>query len=125
MGPVTPLSGGDENGRHVHVHPGRWTTNTCRVRANVLKTAVVALAYTTVANILNLEFLVHACDFATATGQTLEVSPALSGYVLELARNTISPQMRGASFAEETLVDESAASLDRLVAFTGRPVAAR
>lgn len=83
------------------------------------------LPATTVANILNLEFLVHAWDFATATGQTLEVSPALSGYVLELTRNTISPQMRGASFAEETLVDESAASLDRLVAFTGRPVAAR
>jgi hypothetical protein len=29
----------------VHVHPGRRTPNTCRVRANVLKTAVMALAY--------------------------------------------------------------------------------
>ncbi|WP_427017404.1 TIGR03086 family metal-binding protein [Pseudarthrobacter sp. P1] len=78
------------------------------------------LPATIVANILNLEFLVHAWDFATATGRELDVAPALSGYVLDLARNTISPQMRGSSFAEETLVDESAANMDRLVAFTGR-----
>ena len=81
------------------------------------------LPATLVANILNLELLVHAWDFATATGQELAVSPVLSDYVLGLARNTISPQMRGTSFAEETLVDESAASMDRLVAFTGREVA--
>ncbi|MCX6499634.1 MAG: TIGR03086 family metal-binding protein [Arthrobacter sp.] len=78
------------------------------------------LPATIVANILNLEFLVHAWDVATATGRELEVAPALSGYVLDLARNTISPQMRGTSFAEETLVDESAESMARLVAFTGR-----
>ncbi len=40
------LRDGDENGRCVHVHPGRRTPNTCRVRANVLKTAVMALAFT-------------------------------------------------------------------------------
>ncbi len=81
------------------------------------------LPATLVANILNLELLVHAWDFATATGQELSVSPVLSDYVLGLARNTISPQMRGKSFAAETLVDESAASMERLVAFTGRQVA--
>lgn len=81
------------------------------------------LPATTVANILNLEFLVHAWDFATATGQDLDVSPVLSDYVLGLAHNTISSQMRGKSFADETLVEESAASMDRLVAFTGRQVA--
>ncbi|WP_449372616.1 TIGR03086 family metal-binding protein [Arthrobacter psychrolactophilus] len=74
----------------------------------------------TVANILNLEFLAHAWDFAAATSRTLEVSSVLSEYVLGLARNTIVPSMRGRSFAEETLVEESADSLDRLVAFTGR-----
>lgn len=83
------------------------------------------LPATMVANILNLEFLVHAWDLASATGAELEVAPALSDYVLTLARNTISPQMRGASFAEETLVGESAASLERLVAFTGREVTSR
>jgi hypothetical protein len=38
------LRAGDENGRYVHVHPGRWAPQTRRVRANVLKTAVLALA---------------------------------------------------------------------------------
>jgi hypothetical protein len=36
---------GEEGGRYVHVHPSRWTPHTRRVRANVLKTAVMALAY--------------------------------------------------------------------------------
>lgn len=81
------------------------------------------LPATIVANILNIEFLVHAWDFATATGRTLDVVPVLSDYVLGLARNTIAPSMRGHSFAEETLVEESAESLDRLVAFTGRQTA--
>jgi hypothetical protein len=36
---------GDEHGRHVHVHPGRYSPHTRRVRANVLKTAVLALAH--------------------------------------------------------------------------------
>ncbi|MEO6201103.1 MAG: TIGR03086 family metal-binding protein, partial [Cryobacterium sp.] len=65
------------------------------------------LPATSVANILNLEFLVHAWDFAVASGQDLVVSPVLSDYVLGLARNTISPEMRGGPFATETLVAES------------------
>src|SRR5262249_22035338 len=32
---------GDESGRYVHVHPARWAPATLRVRANVLKTAVM------------------------------------------------------------------------------------
>jgi hypothetical protein len=35
---------GDESGRHVHIHPARWTPHTRRVRANVLKSAALALA---------------------------------------------------------------------------------
>jgi hypothetical protein len=34
--------------RFVHLHPGRWTPETRRVRANVLKTAIMVLAYTAV-----------------------------------------------------------------------------
>ena len=34
-----------EEGRYVHLHPGRWVPQTRRVRANVLKTAVLALAW--------------------------------------------------------------------------------
>jgi hypothetical protein len=36
---------GDEAERYVHVHPGRYSPETCRVKANVLKTAVMALAF--------------------------------------------------------------------------------
>ncbi len=81
------------------------------------------LPATIVASILNIEFLVHAWDLAVATGQTIDVAPVLSDYVLGLARTTISPQLRASgSFSEATVVDESAASLDRLIAFTGRQV---
>ena len=37
------LRQGEEGGRYVHVHPGRRTPPTLRVRATVLKTAVMAL----------------------------------------------------------------------------------
>jgi hypothetical protein len=36
---------GDEAGRYAHVHPARWAPCTRRVRANVLKTTVMVLAY--------------------------------------------------------------------------------
>jgi hypothetical protein len=36
---------GEEGGRYVHVHPARWAPETRRVRANVLKTAVLVRAY--------------------------------------------------------------------------------
>jgi hypothetical protein len=37
---------GDEGDRYIHVHPARWAPQTCRVRANVLKTTVMVLAHT-------------------------------------------------------------------------------
>jgi hypothetical protein len=36
---------GEEAGRYIHLHPCRWVAQTRRVRANVLKTAVMVLAY--------------------------------------------------------------------------------
>jgi hypothetical protein len=36
---------GDEAGRYVHIHPARWAPLTRRVRANVLKTAIMVSAY--------------------------------------------------------------------------------
>jgi hypothetical protein len=36
---------GEADGCYVHVHPARWAPQTLRVRANVLKTAVMVLAY--------------------------------------------------------------------------------
>ena len=44
-----------------------------------------------VTDILCLELLVHAWDFARATGQTITVGEALSGYVLERGRSLIAP----------------------------------
>lgn len=36
---------GDDAERYVHLHPGRWSPATARVRANVLKTAFLVLAH--------------------------------------------------------------------------------
>jgi hypothetical protein len=46
-GTVWVLRASDEE-RYIHLHPGRWTPQTRRVRANVLKTAVLVLAHTAV-----------------------------------------------------------------------------
>jgi uncharacterized protein (TIGR03086 family) len=73
------------------------------------------------ADILLLELLVHAWDFARATGRAIEVDEALSGYVLERARSLIAPQMRdGDRFAPERETGPDADNLARLAAFTGR-----
>jgi len=83
------------------------------------------LPATVVAGILNLELLVHAWDFAKATGQELVVSDVVTDYVEGLAQLTISEQVRASgSFAAAQPVAESAGSLERLIGFTGRSVAA-
>jgi len=72
-------------------------------------------------NILSLEFLVHAWDFARATGRDLVVSEPVADYALELAGKVITPESRGfAGFADSVDVPADAAVLDRLIAFTGR-----
>ncbi len=71
--------------------------------------------------ILSVELLVHAWDFARATGQQVSVSDELAGYVLEIAQTIITPEVRGrGSFASEVPAGPDAGILDRLVAFTGR-----
>jgi uncharacterized protein (TIGR03086 family) len=73
------------------------------------------------ANILSVEFLVHAWDVAQATSQPMTVGEGLSDYVLGLARELIAPQMRdGDRFAAEVEVGPDSGHLERLVAFTGR-----
>lgn len=79
------------------------------------------LPASTVAGILNLELLVHGWDITQTTGQDYAVDPGLADFVLGLAQQTIGEAQReSGSFAPQTMVDESASSLDRLVAFTGR-----
>jgi uncharacterized protein (TIGR03086 family) len=73
------------------------------------------------AGILALELLIHAWDLAFATGQKVIVSDQVTGYVLELAEQIISPQVRASgSFAEAVETGPDAHVLDRLMAFSGR-----
>jgi len=71
--------------------------------------------------ILSIEFLVHAWDFAQATGQQVAVSDEVARHVLGLARQIITPEARGGgSFADPIEAGPDAGLLDRLIAFTGR-----
>jgi uncharacterized protein (TIGR03086 family) len=72
--------------------------------------------------ILSIEFLVHAWDFARATGQRVTVSDELTEHVLGIAHTIITPEVRGGgtSFADAVPVEPDAHALDRLIAYTGR-----
>ena len=73
------------------------------------------------AGVLSIEFLVHAWDYAAATGHTVDAPDPLSDYVLGLAKKIITPEGRtnvGFDYPIELPADASA--LDRLLAFTGR-----
>lgn len=73
------------------------------------------------AGILSIEFLVHAWDYAEATGHPVDVADSMAEYVLELAKKIITPQGRSTvGFAEPVDLPVGAGALDRLVAFTGR-----
>jgi uncharacterized protein (TIGR03086 family) len=72
-------------------------------------------------NILSLEFLVHAWDFATATGRHVAISEPLADYALDQASKVITPEARGfAGFADSVETAPDASLLDRLTGFTGR-----
>jgi uncharacterized protein (TIGR03086 family) len=72
---------------------------------------------------LSIEFLVHAWDFAQATGQEVSVSGELAEYVLQVAKKAITPEVRrNNGFAAAIQVGPDTAALDRLIAFTGRAV---
>lgn len=82
-----------------------------------------ALPATLAAGILSVEFLVHAWDFATATGQKVVVSDEVAGYVLDLAEQIITPDLReSAGFDPAIHISRDAPALDRVIAFTGRSV---
>lgn len=73
------------------------------------------------ASILSLEFLIHAWDFAMATGQKVAVSEQVAAYVLQLAEQVISPDGRArGAFAAAIELSADAAVFDRLIAFSGR-----
>ncbi len=73
------------------------------------------------AGILSIEFLIHAWDYAQATGQTVDPAPELAEFVFGLARKILTPQGRiNAGFDEPVDAAEDAPVFDRLIAFTGR-----
>jgi uncharacterized protein (TIGR03086 family) len=73
------------------------------------------------AGIFSLEFLVHAWDYAVATGHPISAPDALSEYVMGLAQRVITPDTRGsAGFDDPVEVPEGASAMDRLLALTGR-----
>ena len=73
------------------------------------------------AQIIPLELLVHGWDIAQATGQSIDASPEVASYLLARARELITPDKRGRSFATQVPVRPEATALRRLIAFTGRP----
>lgn len=74
-----------------------------------------------VAGILSLEFLIHAWDYATATGRTVNAPDSLVDYVSTLVHRVVTPEGRiRAGFDDPVEVPDNASALDRLLAFTGR-----
>ena len=73
---------------------------------------------TMMAGVLSIEFLVHAWDYAAATGRTLDAPDSLSDYVLGLAKKIITPEGRAnVGFDDPIDVPADAAALgpaDRL-----------
>jgi uncharacterized protein (TIGR03086 family) len=73
------------------------------------------------ASILSVEFLVHAWDFASATGQKVVVSDEVATYVLGLAEQVVTPEVRErAGFDPAIPISVDAPALDRILAFSGR-----
>ena len=74
-----------------------------------------------IAGVLSIEFLVHAWDYAMATGRDVDAKDSLAEYVLGLAREIITPEGRtNAGFNQPVDVPADASALEQLVAFTGR-----
>jgi uncharacterized protein (TIGR03086 family) len=76
------------------------------------------------AGIVSIELLLHAWDFAQATGATITVSDAVVEHVAASAAKVI-PGARGRAFADEVVADAGSDALTRLAAYSGRtPLAA-
>ncbi|HWU31267.1 MAG TPA: TIGR03086 family metal-binding protein [Marmoricola sp.] len=76
-------------------------------------------------NIFAIEFVLHAWDFAQATGQELHVSDEVVNYVTQLAEVVIPVARPNGSFADELAASPDASPLERLAALSGRrPLAA-
>jgi uncharacterized protein (TIGR03086 family) len=70
--------------------------------------------------IIPMELLVHGWDVARATGQQIDVPPEVADRILGCARELVTEDKRGRSFAAEVPAGPQASALQRLIAFTGR-----
>ncbi len=71
-------------------------------------------------SILSIEFLIHAWDFAQASGQTVTVSDDVVAFVREHGGMIIEGSRERGAFGAEVDAGESSSALDQLVAFAGR-----
>jgi uncharacterized protein (TIGR03086 family) len=73
------------------------------------------------AGILSIEFLIHAWDYAAATGRAVHPDPEVAEFVFGLARQIITPEGRAnVGFHDPVDVPDDAPVFERLIAFTGR-----
>jgi uncharacterized protein (TIGR03086 family) len=91
----------------------RGTDGTIRARGDDMPASLAI-------SILSVEFLVHAWDFAVATGQPVIVSDQVAAQVLDAAHTIVTPQIRPGRFADELRARADAGVLGQLIAFTGR-----
>lgn len=69
--------------------------------------------------IIDVELLLHGWDLAQGSGNTIEVSEEVVGYIAERAGQLIEGG-RGSSFADELSAGDEAPALDRFAAYSGR-----
>lgn len=120
-GTIVPASAGDLESRIADVAQQAVETWMERGLEGTVQAGPQELPATIAASILSVEFLVHAWDFASATGQKVTVSDEVATYVLGLAEQILTPELRrSADFAPAVPVSADAPALDRLVGFTGR-----
>jgi uncharacterized protein (TIGR03086 family) len=72
------------------------------------------------AGILSIEFLLHAWDFAQASGQEVAVSDEVVAYVQSIAEKLVPGGRERGAFAEEQAPAPDADPLERLAAYAGR-----
>jgi uncharacterized protein (TIGR03086 family) len=120
---LTPASAGDLESRIADAAQQAVETWMRRGLDGTVRAGQQELPATIAASILSVEFLVHAWDFASATEQKVAVSDEVSTYVLSLAEQIVTPDLReSAGFDPAIPISGTAPALDRLVAFSGRAV---
>jgi uncharacterized protein (TIGR03086 family) len=120
-GTLAPAAAGDLESRVAHAAQQAVETWMERGLEGTVQAGPRELPASIAASILSVEFLIHAWDFASATGQKLTVSDEVTNYVLDLAEQIVTPELReSAGFNPAIPISGEAPALDRLVAFSGR-----